>query len=74
MKQTDSVDYELNEPDEDFKGSIMTKINMNSGGFQDRYFYIKDDFKKTKKLFYCSKKGKETNDDDYCTNCMIQID
>lgn len=33
MKQTDSVDYELNEPDEDFKGSIMTKINMNSGGF-----------------------------------------
>ena len=33
MKQTDSVDFEMNEADENFKGSNMTKINMNSGGY-----------------------------------------
>jgi hypothetical protein len=58
MKQTDSVDLGTSELDEGFSGSNMTKINTNSGGYEERYFYIKDDFKKTKKLFYCSKKGK----------------
>ncbi len=33
MKQTESVDLEINEPEEDFKGSNMIKINMNSGGY-----------------------------------------
>lgn len=33
MKQTDSVDFEINEFEEDFKGSNMIKINMNSGGY-----------------------------------------
>ena len=34
MKQTDSVDFDIDEPEEeDFKGSNMIKINMNSGGY-----------------------------------------
>lgn len=58
MKQTDSVDLGASELDEDFVGSNMIKINLNSGGYEERYFYIKEDFRKTKKLFYCNKKGK----------------
>ena len=45
---------------------MMTKINFNSSGSDERYFYIRKDFKKTGKLFYCSEEGKEGKDDDSC--------
>lgn len=46
----------------------MTKVNMNSGGYENRYFYFHDDFKKSKKLFFCSKEGKQSSDDEFCNN------
>ena len=56
IKQTYSKNTENFNLNPDFKGSSMTKINFNSGGHDDRYFYMKDDFLESMKLFYSSKK------------------
>jgi len=47
---------------------------MNSNGYEDRYFYIKSDFKANQKLYYHSINDKSSDNDDYCKYLGMQID